>query len=179
MTDTGITRSTWSVPVSEHELSDKSTGGTIDQEWRKVRGMRVVLQGTKRTSNLPSWTNDFSMRLNQLIRSGVTEPDWNGHGASPLHPAAVRLAVRVVAALGGDSRPFPRITPTFRGGLQLDWHVGGASIEVDVDPTGSVEVFYEDPIEGKDWDAPLSACEADVRSSIDLLVRRSSSNPEW
>jgi hypothetical protein len=61
---------------------------------------------------------------------------------------------------GGPSRAptpaFPWIVPTFRGGLQCEWHADGIDLEIDIDPNGSVDVLFMDSIEQKEWDGSLT-----------------------
>lgn len=120
----------------------------------------------------PEWLSHYAERLQELIQAGVAAPDWNGHGARPLQREAVALGVRVLAALfqGAEGRPFPWIVPTFRGGLQCEWHASGIDLEIDIDPNGSVDVVFTDRAEGKEWDGTLTEREWDVRSCLDRLA---------
>jgi len=121
----------------------------------------------------PKWLGEYSDRLQELIEAGAAAPDWNGHGARALRPEAIGLGVRILAALyrGAEGRPFPWIVPTFRGGLQYEWHEGGVDLEIDIDPNGSVEVVFVDRNERKEWDGTLTEREWDVQSCLDKLAR--------
>lgn len=55
------------------------------------------------------------------------QKDWNGHGAEPPTQVAIDAAFTAVAV------------PTGRGGVQVEWHVGGMDIEVEFDDAGNFE----------------------------------------
>jgi hypothetical protein len=120
----------------------------------------------------PEWLMLYAARLQELIAAGVAAPGWNGHGARPLQREAVELGLRVLASLyqGAEARPFPWIVPTFRGGLQCEWHQGGVDLEIDIDPNGSVEVVFTDNVEQKEWDGSLTEREWEVHSCLDRLA---------
>jgi hypothetical protein len=114
----------------------------------------------------------YAARLEELIAAGVAAPDWNGHGAKPLQREAVELGLRVLASLyeGAEGRPFPWVVPTFRGGLQCEWHHDETDLEIDIDPNGSVDVIFTDRGQQKEWDGTLTDREWDVHAYLDGLA---------
>jgi hypothetical protein len=120
----------------------------------------------------PEWLTLYGARLQELIASGVAAPDWNGHGARPLRREAVEVGLRVLGSLyqGAEGRPFPWIVPTFRGGLQFEWHEAGIDLEIDIDPNGSVDVIFSDNVQQKEWDGTLTEREWEVHSCLDRLA---------
>ena len=60
------------------------------------------------------------------------EPNWDGYGGKPTAAAAIETARYMTGVPMGD------------GGLQLEMHAGGASVEIVVRPDGIVNsVFFE------------------------------------
>jgi hypothetical protein len=149
---------------------------------RAPRSIEIkVTRTSKAPADLPGWVPEFIARVDELVDEGVLDDDWNGHGASGLDPQAVVLAIRAMVALLGDGagRPMPDVIPTFRGGLQLEWHLGAAELEVDVDPNGTVEVFFNDSAQQKEWGGTLSERESDVRDVLDRYSSGSVSPTGW
>jgi hypothetical protein len=84
------------------------------------------------------------------------ESNWDSYGAVPLQRGAVLHAVRLVAAiLQNEDVPLPAIVPTSQGGLQLEWHRGRATLEMEVLPNRTVEVFFLMP-SGRTWEGGLA-----------------------
>jgi hypothetical protein len=57
---------------------------------------------------------------------------------------AVKQAFRLLKSLGSPGVPAPALIPTFRGGVQVEWHTRGVDVEIDIDPYGRVAVDVED-----------------------------------
>lgn len=84
------------------------------------------------------------------------ESNWDSYGAVPLQRGAVLHAIRLVAAiLQNEDVPLPAIVPTSEGGLQLEWHRGRATLEMEVLPDRTVEVFFLMP-SGRTWEGRLA-----------------------
>jgi len=99
----------------------------------------------------PSWLADAVTRV-QHLRS-LCE-GWDGYGSSPVDR---RLASAVVRFLSGPlwvATPRPRITPTVDGGLAVEWRGARATLELEFDPRGAVDVYVSDS-EGTEWEGTL------------------------
>jgi len=83
------------------------------------------------------------------------QPNWDSYGGLGVHPSAARHTVRLLAAIFQNDVPPPAIVPTSQGGLQLEWHRGQASLEMEVMPDLKVEVFFLMP-SGRTWEGPLA-----------------------
>jgi hypothetical protein len=69
---------------------------------------------------------------------------WDGEGAEPVALEAATGAVEVMAALIGEAMVAPFVFPLPDGGLQLEWHAGEESIEIEIDKDGCVHVLETD-----------------------------------
>ena len=75
-------------------------------------------------------------------------PDWDGYGAKPTSASAAIQAVSILAKLvKAGGRP-PQLVPTNTGGVQLEWHVGGKDVEIEVLSDGRVECYVN--VEGRE-----------------------------
>ena len=161
-------------------MTDLATTWVLGDELpaEKLRTARTVYESSEplirvsvEWARLPEWAERFANSLRDLVDAGVAKDDWNGHNARGLQPQAIQVGLRVLSSLLGPApeRPFPAIVPTFRGGLCFEWRDSELELEVDVDPNGSVEVFFTDHIEQKEWDGTLTEREFDVHAALDRL----------
>jgi hypothetical protein len=90
-------------------------------------------------------------------------PDWDGYGSPPIHPGAVAAAARFLAALPDDI-PRPHIVPMSYGRVQLEWHRGPVSLEVEFVPDGGLEYLR--------WDIPRGVSDVEECPTWDDAVAR-------
>jgi hypothetical protein len=83
------------------------------------------------------------------------QPNWDSYSGLGVQPSAALHALRLLAAIFQNDVPPPAIVPTSQGGLQLEWHRGRASLEMEVLPNRKVEVFFLMP-SGRTWEGPLA-----------------------
>jgi hypothetical protein len=71
------------------------------------------------------------------------QPNWDSYGASPIDPKRAGFALSILTQLMGDQTPPPTIVPTVSGGIQLEWHMKGIDLEVEVssEAEGTFYVF--------------------------------------
>ncbi len=104
------------------------------------------------------------------------ESNWDSYGAAPLQRGAVLHAIRLVAAiLQNEDVPLPAIVPTSHGGLQLEWHRGRATLEMEVLPDRTVEVFFLMP-SGRTWEGTLANDQWRLETFLTQLL---SENPSF
>lgn len=72
-------------------------------------------------------------RLNDLLD---LPPGWDGSRARPVTDAAALSAMKTLFAVANDRSLAPQIVPLVDGGIQIEWHAGGFSIEIEVDGSG-------------------------------------------
>lgn len=63
--------------------------------------------------------------------------NWDTYGAPPIGKNAIEIARRLIAVLAYD----PQVVPTCAGGVQLEWHRDGLSVELTIPPEGATEFF--------------------------------------
>jgi len=115
---------------------------------KATRTVRLRRSPSKR----PRWLPDVLRRLQQLSRSPF---GWDGEGGTPLQPGALEASAVVLAEIMAEQSLPPQLVLTHEGGLQLEWHERGVDLEVEVRPSGEVEVLCTDRRSGEEWDGPL------------------------
>jgi len=119
----------------------------------------------------PAWFGPTVQALSELLK---LSSGWNSYGARPVDIGLVRSALELMAATMRPDTPPPSVVPTSRGGVQLEWHLGGIDLEVEVLAPGHFSVAYEDSGDGDDWEAELRGSDLKVlEEALDKLAQRS------
>jgi hypothetical protein len=99
-----------------------------------------------------SWIPQTIDRLTQLSR---LQQNWDSYGAFPVSPQAIALAIQVMSNVMTDRTPMPTIVPTTDRGIQLEWHLAGIDMEVEIRSDGILSVLYEDAVNQETWEGDL------------------------
>jgi hypothetical protein len=97
--------------------------------------VRVYIQG----ANLPWWFDEYlNQELNRLF---ALPAGWDGFSSDLVTIEAIQKAVTVLVMIADETTPAPQFFPLRDGGIQVEWHVGGNDIEVEVNGVGEAYVF--------------------------------------
>lgn len=108
-----------------------SVMGNFPSRQLASRELMVDAQGP----DLPQW---FGAYLNsELNRLFGLPASWDGSTADEVTIEAVSETVAVLASVVTAVTIPPQFFPLADGGIQVEWHVGGNDIEIEVDGTGS------------------------------------------
>ncbi len=64
-------------------------------------------------------------------------------GGKRTQPAAVAKMLSLLAKVLDNHTPPPNVVPTWRGGVQVEWHRNGVYLEIEADPQGEIEYFFK------------------------------------
>jgi len=127
----------------------------ICEEKRSEYGRPVVLRartGTIRAT--PKWLNKTLDDLAILLR---LPSDWDHYDARAIDPQAALMTARFLcSALREDSIP-PKLVPTVRGNIQLEWYNDKAELEVEVGAQGPLTACFVDHQSGEEWEREITA----------------------
>jgi hypothetical protein len=91
-----------------------------------------------------------------IARFGELEPDWDSYGAKAISPTAMAKAQDVLQAVGkrpasasGDDVLGVRVAPLPNGGVLLEWHGPSAELDVEITPTGTLDLLLEERSDGR------------------------------
>lgn len=89
---------------------------------------------------VPAWFGAVSARLAQLrgLKAG-----WDGYASPPIRGDIFAYAESILESIMLDRTPAPSIMPVSGGGLQMEWHRQGASIELLLAGPLMAELFVE------------------------------------
>jgi len=101
----------------------------------------------------PDWLPQTESALQELLELPA---NWDSYGARPIRAEVVAEAVDLLHKIVQPGTPQPAVVPTARGGLQLEWHIGGIDLEIEFEQPGRFHVSYEEPIEDVELEADLT-----------------------
>ena len=99
----------------------------------------------------PRW---FEPTIRRMAGLPWDNDNWNDD-AKPTQPNAAALLLATLAAILDDATPPPAIVPSWRGGVQAEWHRNGVYLEIEADPDGSVECYFRSVSE--EYEGPVTA----------------------
>lgn len=103
-----------------------------DRASQPARRLTIDVSGVERWQR-PAFVQYIESKLNELLK---LRDGWDGRRARAVTVSAAEATVRLLAALMDESTAPAQFFPLPDGGLQVEWHVGGNSVEVEVDAQG-------------------------------------------
>lgn len=100
----------------------------------------------------PKWLHDATEQIVALLR---LEADWDSYGAQPVRFQAAIAALDLMLELIGESTCPPSIVPTVDGGIQIEWHVRGIDLEIEMMDFRNASLFVYDSETEVEWEGKL------------------------
>lgn len=131
-----------------------------------VPGGKLVIEAE---GEEPQW---FLATAQALVELLYLQRDWDSYGALPINPEAVRFTLQLLSETMQADTPAPRVIPTTHGGVQLEWHIRGIDLEVEIQEPERIYVSYEDHRSGTEWETELAFDLTRLSDAISELSRR-------
>lgn len=90
------------------------------------------------TMDSPPW---FEPTIQAMLALPWDNDNWNDDAAAT-HPGAAATLLTVLVSVLDNATPPPDIVPTWRGGVQAEWHRNGVALEIEADPDGALEYYF-------------------------------------
>lgn len=120
--------------------------------------------GSKKMSVLevPEWTEIVHGQLEyiQSLKMG-----WDGFGAYPIRRDVLAFMATMLDSMMQWGTPSPHIAPMSHEGVQVEWHVKGIDLEIEIEAPGEVWVSCEIDDEENDW-----SLTTDFGSLADVII---------
>lgn len=84
------------------------------------------------------WMKELTSRFDEIV--GLSK-GWDGYVGLPVSFSTAQFAAQMIERLCVPGVPAPSIVPGSDGSLQVEWHVGGFDIELDVTAPLEVEAY--------------------------------------
>ena len=88
-----------------------------------------------------AWTNIVGKRLDQLC---ALKPGWDGYDCKPVSFTIATFAARLMERIFVEGLTAPSLVPGGDGTLQMEWHVNGYDLEIDVLGPNNVFAYRRD-----------------------------------
>ena len=94
-------------------------------------------------------------------------PNWDGYGAPVIDPAVIEAAKSFIARLPVDLVSRPHVVPMSNGTLQLEWHDGPKSLELEFESPSSIRYLQWNPEQGVEAENSFPLTKIDT--AVDLI----------
>lgn len=94
-------------------------------------------------------------------------PNWDGYGAPPIHPKVLDAAKRFISNLPENLAYRPHVVPTSNGSLQLEWHEGSKTLELEFESPRTIRFLQWEPDRGVEEEDTIAVKDRD--RAIDLI----------
>ena len=108
-------------------------------------------------------------RLNELL--GL-QRNWDSYGADPIKLVSVETALDLLSVVIDYGTPLASIVPTPEGGVQLEWHIRGVDLEIEIDAFGRPHAYFSDGEDDTEWEADLSTNLRPLHMAMSLIRHR-------
>jgi len=79
--------------------------------------------------NQSNWVSELASRFEDLV---TLKPGWDGYHGIPVSFSNATFAANLLETLCSEALPAPSLVPGSDGTLQLEWHINGYDLEIDV-----------------------------------------------
>jgi len=113
----------------------------------------------------------YSVRRNIAELLDLSD-NWDSYGAAAIRPEYAASAIRLLQSIMDSETLAPSVVPTNLGGIQIEWHASGIDLEIEVESTSRIGVWYEDNRIGVSWEDELSSDLSKLAEAIATLRLR-------
>src|SRR5947208_542134 len=92
--------------------------------------------------------------------------DWDGYGAPCIDTRFIDAAKRFISSLPANLAFRPLVVPTSNGSLQLEWHEGSKSLELEFESPRTIRFLQWDPEKGIEEEDTIAV--EDTERAVDL-----------
>jgi hypothetical protein len=106
----------------------------------------------------PGFTDAVCAAIDHL---STLKPNWDGYGAPVISPAIIAAAKKFVRALPENLAYRPRVVPMSTGNLQLEWHHGSKTLELEFETDKVIHFLQWHPEAGVEEEGIFPATDVD------------------
>src|SRR5260370_40530609 len=101
----------------------------------------------------PLWISDTSQKIGGFVD---LPENWNSYGARRIQPELAEAAIHLLSKIVQPETPKPEVVPTTAGGVQIEWHVRGIDLEIQILSQDRLNVSFENLASGQEWSRELN-----------------------
>ncbi len=133
---------------------------TFQQQWPQE--VEISVEGS--IEELPRALRPALTLLGELLS---LPPGWNSYGSRPIRRSIVAVAANLLSEIMLEDTPVPDVVPTYRGGVQLEWH--RASVDIEILFESPTHVSFSLDADGKEITGALPEEKSLLRSYIERI----------
>jgi len=127
----------------------------------------VVSLSAKR---VPRW---YRQTVSDLYAILALDSNWDSYGAKRINPNTARAVDELLLDIMHPQSPAPQVVPAANGNIQLEWHLGGIDLEIEVESLSTAFVYFNDRRdEIPEWDGEIKYDLSTLVQYINLLTAR-------
>jgi hypothetical protein len=126
---------------------------------------QMPLQGIEWTSS-DAWFERVRDSVYELLS---LNENWDSYGAAPIRQEFVASASSLLHSIMDQDTPLPAIVPTTPGGVQVEWHRDGIDLEIEIESTSRINVYFEDARTGVSWEEGFTSDLHKLSSVVSML----------
>jgi hypothetical protein len=111
----------------------------------------------------PGFVGDVQAAIESLR---ALAPNWDGYGAPAIDPDVIEAAKAFIARLPENVAFRPLVVPMSNGTLQLEWHDGPKSLELEFESPDSIRYLQWHPDRGVEKEDSFSATDVDTAGDL-------------
>jgi hypothetical protein len=111
----------------------------------------------------PKW---LSSLLDELTAMGRLPANWDSYGARAIDPQAALMTARFLCSALREDAALPKLVPTVRGNIQLEWYNDRAELEIEVGAQGPLTACFADHRSNEEWEREITADLATIVGKI-------------
>lgn len=132
-----------------------------------------LLSSTTSSAPYPRWVEGVIRQIREIVK---LQEGWDSYGARRVSPEAVDSVVDLLFSIMRTDTPEPDIVPTAGGRAQIEWHMEGIDLEVEVLSTTRFFVSFErEQRPDQTWEGVLTT---DLRRLSSLVLELSRRNAD-
>lgn len=118
----------------------------------------------------PKWLRQTNNLLYRII--GL-DNNWDSYGAKRISSKVAEAVSDLLCDIMQKTTPAPQIVPSATGSIQLEWHLKGIDLEIEVKSFSKFHVFFEDAQnEELPWEGSIDVDLSKLVHYINLLTNR-------
>lgn len=118
----------------------------------QARGVTVNFKYLDNGEPRPTW---FMPVLRGFANLAALPEGWDAEVGRKIERATINRALAAIDQLLPMGAPAPSVVPLQSAGLQIEWHRNQRDLEIEFDPSGTVEFYYFDETTEEEHEGPV------------------------
>lgn len=119
---------------------------------------------------IPDWYKKTAKSLYSILSLG---DNWDSYGANRISQETAKAVDELLVNIMHVCSPVPQLVPSASGSIQLEWHLGGIDLEIEVESLSTSYVSFDDEQnEEQSWEGEIKYDLSRLVHYINVLTSR-------